>query len=180
MKLTWGTAHFHGHFTFHTSERERGKGLAVAGAGWARRRLDSWAVEVAWRRAQNSLGGRAPLHQGNGAWSPSSSWSMGPWAAVLVGRGAAGSGLLRAGSDGLPMATPLRHYHWKMGWCLELAVHKCGWWLQSISGQPFYVPSQLDKPHVGRQCGSLPLPHVTSGFSGLLRHKTQVGRGETA
>ena len=24
MKLTWGTAHFHGHFTFHTSERERG------------------------------------------------------------------------------------------------------------------------------------------------------------
>ena len=26
MKLAWGTARFHGHLTFHTSERERGKG----------------------------------------------------------------------------------------------------------------------------------------------------------
>ena len=50
-------------------------------AGWARRRADSWAAEVASRRAWNSPY-RYPPPPGRRGMIPSpiSSWSMGPWA----------------------------------------------------------------------------------------------------
>ena len=43
------------------------------------------------------------------------------------------------------------------GWCWEVAVFKYGWWLQCVSGQPFYVLSRTEKP----QCGSWLPPHAT-------------------
>ena len=49
-------------------------------AGWVRRRPDSWAAEVAFRRAWNSLYRYPPPPGRRGMILPISSWSMGSWA----------------------------------------------------------------------------------------------------
>ena len=67
--------------------------------GRAGRRLDSWAATAGSSpEGPGTAFGRATLHQGDKTLSPSHSRSMGPWAAVLAGRGVGGPVLLQTGS----------------------------------------------------------------------------------
>ena len=153
-------------------------------AGWVRRRPDSWAAEVAFRRAWNSMYRYRPPPGRRGMILPISSWSMGSWAPGPLAEGqlawtapgwirgrlaavVAGGGSCAASSAGRRCRSG--------GAGAGVAVLCRGWWLQFGFGQPFRVPSWSEEPHIGRQCGRVAPPHVTEvAFFGLLRHRTRV------
>ncbi|KAK0153108.1 hypothetical protein N1851_005212 [Merluccius polli] len=154
-------------------------------AGWARRRPDSWAAEVALG-GPGTVRSHPPPPGRRGTIPPISSWSMGPWAPGPLAEGRlawAAPGWIRGrlAADGC---------RWRSLRCLPappLAVAAVQGelvlgWLSSPRlvapvqlGQPFRVPSWSEEPHIGRQCGRVRPDHTPPKWLsfGALRHRTR-------
>ncbi|KAK0136561.1 Espin-like protein [Merluccius polli] len=156
--------------------------LAEGLAGWARRRPDSWATEVALG-GPGTVRSHPPPPGRRGMIPPISSWSMGPWAPGPLAEGRlawAAPGWIRGrlAADGC---------RWRSLGCLPappLAVAAVqgelvlGWLssprLCSLDSPSVSRPGRRS-PTLGASVAGFVRPHATEvAFFGALRHRTRV------